>query len=303
MKDYDGNDIVPNRNLFFFTLNSPQMQELHYTFDHFGDHSPRAYNLESYKGREPQNMSGIQEVIHEQVTVDFAGSQPSLDIDFTETHTETNTQSYEASVGVDAEYGIFSASASVSAGLEYERERTTTYENGFHLEWLLFSPKNPEDENNVRMFRPTSWIMKTTDSSAYFLSPESTGADSLLFTEFKKFKPWFITYSVDSINRGNFVDPPYYIVENTAVAEKYNFSNYPNPCNDFTKFKYTLTNPSTISLLVYNAQGMLVTQLDNQRQQSGEQFIELYTKKLPVGLYHYQLIIDKDIIVGKLIIN
>ncbi|MFK5855158.1 MAG: T9SS type A sorting domain-containing protein [Bacteroidota bacterium] len=297
MKDYDGNEITPNRNLFFFKLNSPQMLELKYTLDHYGDNSPRAYDLETYKNRNPQNIAGVEDIIHEEVTVDFAGSQPSLDIDFTESHTDTHSQSYEVSVGVDAEYGIFSASASVTAGLEYHRERTTTYENGFHIEWLLFSPKNPDDENNIRMFRPTSWIMKTKDSSAYFINAD------FLFEEFKKYKPWFITYSIDSISHGNFTDPPYYIGENRAAAEKYNFGNYPNPCRDVTKFYYSLPNQATVSLRVYNAQGVLVSELVAQKQSASKQSVEFYTDKITSGLYYYRLIIDEDLIMGKIIKN
>jgi len=303
MKDYAGNEIVPNRNLFFFKLNSPQMQELKYTFDHYGNHSPRADSLESYKSHKPQNITGVEDVIHEQVTVDFSGSQPSLDIDFTESHTETHTQSYEASVGIDANYGIFSASASVTAGIEYERERTTTYENGFHLEWLLFSPKHPEDENNVRMFRPTSWIMKTTHSSAYFLNPEDIGADSILFDQFKNFKPWFITYSVDTISYGNFLDPPYLIGENAAVAEKYNFRNYPNPFSYQSKFEYTLPYRSNVSLSIYNTYGQLVGMPVNEIQSSGNNHIDLTLTHLPAGIYHYRLLIDEDLIMGKIIKN
>lgn len=301
MKDYAGDEITPNRNLFFFKLKSPQMQELKYTFDHYGNNSPRAYNLETYKGREPQNISGVEDVIHKQVTVDYAGSQPSLDIDFTETHTESNTQSYEASVGVDAEYGIFSASASVTAGIEYVRERTTTYENGFHLEWLLLSPKNPDDENNVRMFRSTSWIMKTTDSSAYFLSPQSIGADTVLFEEFKKFKPWFITYSIDSISRGNFSDPPYYIGENSEIAEKYSFHNYPNPCSYKSVFEYTLPERSSVSLSIHNTYGQLISIPVNEIQNAGNHQIEFNSTALPAGIYFCRMLIEDDIIMGKII--
>lgn len=303
LKDYDGNEIFPSRNLFFFKINSPQMQELHYTLDHYGNNSPRAYNLETYKGREPQNFSGIEQVIHEQVTVDFSGSQPSLDIDFTETHTETNTQSYEVSVGIDAEYGIFSADASASAGLEYERERTTTYENGFHLEWLLFAPKNPEDKNNVRMFRPTSWLMKTTDSSPYFFSPENIGVNSALFEEFKKFRPWFITYTIDSIQYGNFTEPPFFIGENSDVAEKYGFRNYPNPFSYQSKFEYTLPERSNVSLSIYNTYGQLVGIPVNEIQGTGNHQVELTSTVLPAGIYHYRMLIDEDLIMGKIIKN
>lgn len=292
MKDYDGNAIEPNRNLFFFKLNSPQMLNLSYKLDYFGTHSPRAYDLESYKLRDVQNIAGIDVIKHISGVVDFGGSSPTINVDFSESHTIKHDESFEVSVGIDANYGIFSASASLTASLKYERERTTTCEKGFQIDWSLFAAKNPEDTTNVRRFVPEVFIAKTTDSTAYFL-----------LEEFKHYKPFFITYEVGSITYGDFLDPPYYIGENPDIISKYNFLNYPNPCTDKSKFAYQLPDKSHVSLTVYNTYGQTVNIPLNEIQSPGQHEYELSTFNLPAGIYYYRMLIDEDLIMGKIIKN
>lgn len=292
MRDWEGNDIEPKRNLFFFKLNSPQMLNFSYKLDYFGTNSPRAYDLESYKLREVQNIAGIEVIKHISGVVDFAGSSTTINVDFSESHTIKHDEKFEVSVGVDADYGIFSASASITTSLEYERERTTTCEKGFKIDWALFAAKNPEDENNVRRFTPAVFITKTTDSTAYFL-----------LEEFKQYKPFFITYEVDSITYGNFLDPPYFIGETPELISKYNFSNYPNPFSYQSKFEYTLPHRSNVSLSIYNTYGQLVNMPVNEIQSTGNHQIELKPNILPAGIYYYRLLIDEDLIMGKIIKN
>ena len=293
MRDYDGNAIQPNRNLFFFQVTSPQLLSKTVLFDQFEDKSPRAYDLESYESRDVVNMSGISEILHKETNVDFSGSSAAIDVDFVSTHTVTNQKSYEVSLGIDAEYGIFSASAEATASIEYDRESTTTYQNGFHIEWGLFSPKYPEDTNNVQQFSPTVYIMRTTDSSAYFLD----GLDGV----FKDFKPFFVTYEVSDIVYGKFTDPPYSISEYTDLISKYSLIQYPNPCDDHTVFSYDLPQKSNVSLMVYDATGRSVGGSLNENQAVGSHEIEFSTRPLPGGLYFYRMMIDKDLITGKII--
>ncbi len=268
------------------------MLDIHREFSEFGDNSPRAYDLTTYQGRGVPNMQGVEELVHVETVVDFAGTAPNIDVDFQETHTETHGSTYEVSLGIDASYGIFSASASVSASVEYSRERTTTYEKGFQISWSLYKPKDSADENNVRRFTPISYIMKTTDNSAYFLTEE-----------FKDYKPFFITYEVDSITRGNFTDPPYYIGENHELISKYNFLNYPNPCSYKSIFEYTLPERSNVSLSIFNTYGQLVSMPVNGMQNTGNHRIKLVPTSLPAGIYHYRLLINEDLIMGKIIKN
>ncbi len=297
MKDYDGDLLHPERNLFFFKLNSPQLLDTAMSFVNYDTNSPRAYNLETYKARDVGNISGVEEIIHKEGDVDYGGNTPSIDITFSESHTTTHTESFEVSVGIDAEEGIFSASATVTASLEYEVESTTTCEYGFDINWNLISSGRPDYDSNIIRFTPTAYIMKATDGSAYFLDNESVPEN------FKKFRPFFITYDVGEIIYGNFLDPPFSIGENATAAEKYNFRNYPNPFNHQSKFEYTLPHRSNVSLSIYNAYGQLVSMPVNETQSMGNHQIDIISTDLPSGIYHYRLLIDEDLIMGKIIKN
>lgn len=296
MKDYDGDLILPKRNLFFFKLNNPQMLDTTWSFTNFGTNSPRAYNLEKYK-RDVGNISGVEEITHKEGVVDYGGSTPEIEITFSETHTTTHSESFEVSVGIEEEIGIFSASASITAGLEYELESTTSCEHGFDINWYLFSAYNPDYDSNIRRFTPTAYIMKTTHDNAYFLDNES------LPDNFKKYRPFFITYSIGEINYGDFNDPPYFIGENAAIAEKYKFRNYPNPFRQQSKFDYTLPQKSNVSLSIYNTYGQLVGMPVNELQGKGEHKVVFNPANLPLGIYYYRLVVDKDLISGKFIKN
>ena len=297
MKDYDGDLLHPERNLFFFHLNSPQLLDTALSFVKYDTHSPRAYDLETYKDRDVGNISGVEEIIHKEGDVDYAGASPHIDISFSESHTTTHTESFEVSVGIDAEEGIFSASATVTASLEYEVESTTTCEYGFDISWNLISAGHPDYDSNIIRFTPTVYIMKATDGSAYFLDNES------LPENFKKFRPFFVTYDIGEIIYGNFQDPPFFIGENADVAEKYNFRNYPNPFSHQSKFEYTLPERSNVSLSIYNAYGQLVSVPVNETQSTGNHQIEFYPTALPSGIYSFRMLIDEDLIMGKIIKN
>ena len=295
MQDYDGDLIQPERNLFFFKLNSPQMYDTALSFVNYGTKSPRAYNLESYTDREVANISGVEEITHKGGVVDYAGSTPEINITFSESHETTHTESFEVSVGIEAEEGIFSSSVTITASMEYELESTTTCEHGFDIYWNLFSAKYPDSDSNIRRFTPTAYIMKTTSDNAYFLDNEYVPE------EFKKFRPFFITYDIGEISYGDFLDPPYYIGENPELITKYSFSNYPNPFSYKSVFKYTLSERSNVALSIYNTYGQLVSMPVNETQSTGNHQIDFIPADLPSGIYHYRLLIDEDLIMGKII--
>lgn len=295
MKDYDGDLIQPKRNLFFFKLNSPQMYDTTFSFVNYDTNSPRAYDLKTYQNRDISNISGVEEILHKGGDVNYAGSTPEINITFSESHSTTHSDSFEATVGIDEDFGIFSASASITASLEYESESVTTCEHGFDITWNLLSAKDPESDSNIRKFTPTAYFMRTTHDNAYFLDNDSVPE------EFKNFKPFFVTYDVGEITYGNLTDPPFLIGENTTIAEKYSFRNYPNPFSNQSNFEYTLPHRSNISLSIYNAYGQLVSKPVCEIQGAGKQQVYLTIPKLPSGIYHYRLLIDEDLIIGKIV--
>ena len=292
MQDYEGNDIQPNRNLFFFNFTTPVMKTMTYDLSDsiYGDISPRAYDLHSYESRGVPNLSGLQELYRYETDIDIAlGGSGSLNLTFTNTETDTFDESFEVSLGIEAQGEIFSGSAGASAGFEYTRERTTTCSNSFYIDWDIIGPINTNDTSNIRSYSPVAYIMKTTDSTAYFL------LDGL-----KNYKPYFVTYEVTDIEQGEFLE---YIGENQEVINKYKFSNYPNPCSDKSNFKYVLPNRSHVDLTIYNAYGQIVNVPLNETQNVGKHQYELSAIHLPIGVYYYRLQIDNDLITGKIIKN
>jgi hypothetical protein len=293
MEDYNGNVIEPNRNLFFFNFTSPVMSTMTYDLSDsmYGDNSPRAYDLNSYENRGVLNMSGIDEIFFHQASIDIAaGGSETLDLTFTNTETDSYDASYEVSLGIEAEGEIFSASVGASAGVEYSRERTTTCSNSFYIDWKLScEPTNPTDTNIVS-YSPIAYIMKTTDSTAYFLP------DGL-----KNYKPFFVTYEVTNIEKGVFSG--YSIDENNRNVGKYKFSNYPNPCSDKTVFSYLLQSKSNVNLSIYNTYGHKVGTPINEAQSSGNHQFDLQTSALSSGMYFYRMLIGEDLITGKIIKN
>ena len=289
LQDYNGDEIEPSRNLFFFNFESPQLKTMTYDLSFFDDNSPRAYDLHKYENRGVENMSGMYKILRTETDVNIKqGGTGSLELTFGESQTDSYSKSYEVSLGTQVDVGIFNASASASAGFEYGRERTTTCSNSFYVGWNLFPPKVPEDENNIRKYTAISYVMKTEDNSAYYL-----------LDDLNDYTPYFITYEVQNIEHGDFI---FAINENEAV-EKYKFFNYPNPCADRTNFKYVLPNRSYINLTVYNSFGQIIKTPFNEMQNVGNHQLDFKTANLPKGIYYYRLQIDNDIISGKIIKN
>ncbi len=63
----------------------------------------------------------------------------------------------------------------------------------------------------------------------------------------------------------------------------------PNPVSDFTVFHYTLDSPANITLRVYSATGILVSE-DKDQGISGENYFVWYRKNIPSGMYLYEII-------------
>jgi Secretion system C-terminal sorting domain len=69
--------------------------------------------------------------------------------------------------------------------------------------------------------------------------------------------------------------------------------NYPNPFNPTTTIEFTLSEPSIVTLKVYNLLGQEVgTLLNNEMVEEGEQSIEFEPSGLPSGVYFYHLTVQ-----------
>jgi len=67
------------------------------------------------------------------------------------------------------------------------------------------------------------------------------------------------------------------------------FQNYPNPFNPSTIIKYSLTEASSVKLLLYDALGRKVKDLFTGRQNAGVHEINFNASDLTSGVYFYSI--------------
>ncbi len=78
--------------------------------------------------------------------------------------------------------------------------------------------------------------------------------------------------------------------EPEAVPESFQLSqNYPNPFNPSTAITYTLSQPSRVTLQVFDAQGRLIRTLVDDYQPAGAHQVNFEAGRLPSGTYFYTL--------------
>lgn len=65
--------------------------------------------------------------------------------------------------------------------------------------------------------------------------------------------------------------------------------NYPNPCDQYTRFQYQIPEPGNVEIRVYNTLGELVKFIQLGDQEAGEYTTELSTSALATGVYQYTL--------------
>ncbi len=83
--------------------------------------------------------------------------------------------------------------------------------------------------------------------------------------------------------------------------EAQNLSIYPNPFNGKTTIYYSLTEPSLVSLQIYNTYGQLIDTPVNSYHHNGNHRVQWKAEGLPAGIYLIHLIINKKIITKKII--
>ena len=102
------------------------------------------------------------------------------------------------------------------------------------------------------------------------------------------------------------VFPPSIKVINAINENKENnadFNFYPNPANSFTNINFTISEPSNISLKMYDMNGRLVDAiLEKNFKQQGTYNILVNTGKYQSGIYTFEFISDIEKITKKIII-
>lgn len=67
------------------------------------------------------------------------------------------------------------------------------------------------------------------------------------------------------------------------------YQNFPNPANDYTFVKYRLSQPSNVSVTVFDITGKKVLTVDKGYQSAADRTMMVNTSELPDGLYQYRL--------------
>ena len=288
LHDYNG-DTLSNcqHSLFLFNFIQPQLKPIKESFTLFAN-SPRLDSLESYEGRNVEGFLGLEVLIETELLEDIGGGnteEQSIEFDSIKTTLREETRSVH--LGIDVELSIFSFSAGYEVELEFSSEHTTEIRNNFDLTYNNPAPKVWHDTSNILSYNTLAYVMKTTSSEAYFLNEG-----------FKHARPLFVTWGVNSIKKGEFLES----VEDMAFVKKYQFNFYPNPCSSYGKFQFTLADNSTTTLILYNSRGEKISELLNLKNLRGKQTVDISTTELANGLYYYKLIINSDIISGAIMI-
>jgi hypothetical protein len=80
---------------------------------------------------------------------------------------------------------------------------------------------------------------------------------------------------------------------NTVNPEGFSLSqNYPNPFNPNTVIKYTLSKTNNVQLKIYNTRGIMIKELVNERQLSGDHSYNFNATVYPSGVYYYKLTVN-----------
>ncbi|MDA3929155.1 MAG: cellulase family glycosylhydrolase [Prolixibacteraceae bacterium] len=78
--------------------------------------------------------------------------------------------------------------------------------------------------------------------------------------------------------------------------------NFPNPVKGSTTIKYSIKNQSLVRLTIYNIQGKTISQLINQKQESGTYAVEFETSILENGVYFYSLQVGNTSTTKKMVV-
>ncbi len=75
-------------------------------------------------------------------------------------------------------------------------------------------------------------------------------------------------------------------VPDNSITDKGGYLyNFPNPMEDYTTIKYSLPEPSSISLKIYNAMGEFIVSLEDGLKQEGEHDFTWNSENIPSGIY------------------
>jgi len=90
-------------------------------------------------------------------------------------------------------------------------------------------------------------------------------------------------------NEDAYLMMPRIFVQGNNTDAGFDFTGYPNPFSGDATLTYSIPENGSVKLNVYNALGELVTELVNEKQESGKHSVVFSQKNLPEGMYTFKL--------------
>ena len=187
---------------------------------------------------------------------------------------------------------------------------------GYELEWdkdsLIITPPTSVNGaymgNNSLHYTDQSW-----DSKDYYIDLpglEVSPDDPYVTVDDGELKLCLVSdeslgYKGVKINEVNalYGSSDFTLSNNIIIPNKISLEqNYPNPFNPDTQISFSMSEPSLVSLSVYNIKGNLVDKIiDNEYYNSGKFSISYRPEKLSSGIYFYKINDGQNIITKKMI--
>lgn len=105
------------------------------------------------------------------------------------------------------------------------------------------------------------------------------------------------TFSVGSIQTFETAEAVSVERNNSETANTFVLNqNYPNPFNPSTRIQFSVSNVSSVRILIHNAQGQLISVLLDSKLDRGEHSIQFDASDLSSGAYVYSLEVDGAIV-------
>ncbi|MCX6229930.1 MAG: T9SS type A sorting domain-containing protein, partial [Bacteroidetes bacterium] len=139
--------------------------------------------------------------------------------------------------------------------------------NGQRLLTLLVKAKAPAGDNNISFKMVANLLNELANENYNLINNALISMDNL---------------SINALNITN------------NFADKFAFSNHPNPFKEFTTFDYTLPYDGKVSLEIYDIIGKKITLIIDETQTAGSHTFTLDTKVFKAGFYTCTLKLENN---------
>jgi hypothetical protein len=89
--------------------------------------------------------------------------------------------------------------------------------------------------------------------------------------------------------------------EDLAIPGSKGTNIYPNPASSFSTIEYSMQKMESVSVIVYNQTGQIVSVWDKGIQQAGQHKLKLELSTLPSGIYFCKLQVGDQVMVERVV--